>query len=321
MHEFCEMKVAVHCAVELITYFCHNKKLLPNMPDFRLQVFVKVAKRLNLTQAAQELGISQPAVSKHIQELEIQYGTQLLNRTGSKISLTPAGKLFVIHAGSILDSYGALEAEMYRISNNYCGEIKVSADNPAMDDNLFSLFLDFCKKHPCIKVSFIETPDGSAKELLDQKTIDVAFTNGPYSVAGIDYTPYSKQKWVFIAYADGIFADQPKVSLDEIIEYKLSINVFKSNVQLDYNVLFENSQMFTYFSDLEIIKYLTYKNDSVSLLPLYAVKNELRDGTLKVIDVDGVTFEEEVGILCRKEESNHAVQWFLDFAREHNKQL
>jgi DNA-binding transcriptional LysR family regulator len=288
------------------------------MPDFRLQVFVKVAKRLNLTQAAQELGISQPAVSKHIQELEIQYGTQLLNRSGGKMTLTPAGKLFVIHAESILDSYGALEAEMYRISNNFCGEIRISADNPALDESLFLLFLDFCKNHPCIKVSFIETPEGSSEEYLDLKTIDLAFTNGPYSAPGIDYTPYAKQKWVFIAYAKGIFAHQDKVSIDEIMEYKLSINVFKSKVPLDYNILFENNRLMTYFSDLETIKYLMYKNDSISLLPLYAVKNELRDGSLKVIDVDGVIFEEEVGILSRKDESNHAVQWFLDFTRSHN---
>ncbi len=291
------------------------------MPDFRLQVFIKAAKRLNLTQAAQELGISQPAVSKNIQELEIQYGTQLINRSGGKISLTPAGKLFVIHAESILDSYGALEAEMYRISNNYCGEIKVSADSPALDDSLFLLFLDFCKKHPCIKVSFIETPEGSSKEHLDNKTIDLAFTNGPYGAPGIDYTPYMKQKWVFITYTKGIFANQCKVSIDEIMEYKLSINVFKSKVALDYNILFENDRLMNYYSDIETIKYLTYKSDSVSLLPLYAVKNELRDGSLKVIDIDGITFEEEVGILCRKDESNHAVQWFLDFAREYNQQL
>lgn len=289
------------------------------MPDFRLQVFVKVAKRLNLTQAAQELGISQPAVSKHIQELELQYSTKLLNRSGSRISLTPAGKLFVIHAEKILDAYGALEAEMYRISNNYCGEIRISADNPVLDDNLFSLFLDFCKTHPCIKISFIETPDGSSKEHLDQKTIDLAFTNGPFSAKGIDYMPYAKQKWVFIAYADGIFANQSKVSIDEIMEYKLSINVFKSNIELDYNILFESNHLVTYFSEIETIKYLMFKNDSVSLLPLYAVKNELRDGSLKVIDVDGVVFEEEVGILSRRDESNHAVQWFLDFAKEHNR--
>jgi DNA-binding transcriptional LysR family regulator len=289
------------------------------MPDFRLQVFIKVAQRLNLTQAAQELGISQPAVSKHIQELEIQYGTQLLNRTGNKIALSPAGKIFVIHAEAILDKYGALEAEMYRISNNYCGEIRISADNPAIDENLFLFFLDFCKQHPCIKISFVETPDGSSKEHLEEMKIDLAFTNGPYSAEGIDYSPFAKQKWVFIAHSDGIFANQSKVSIDEIIEYKLSINAFKSKIELDYNILFESNLLMTYFSDIDTIKYLMYKNDSVSLLPLYSVKNELRDGSLKVIDVDGVTFEEEVGILSRKDESNHSVQWFLEFVKEHNR--
>jgi DNA-binding transcriptional LysR family regulator len=58
--------------------------------DFRLKVFYTVALRLNFTKAATELYISQPAVSKHIQELEEKYKTKLFERNGSKIALTSA---------------------------------------------------------------------------------------------------------------------------------------------------------------------------------------------------------------------------------------
>lgn len=288
------------------------------MSDFRLQVFVKVAKRLNLTQSAQELGISQPAVSKHIQELEIQYSTQLFDRTGSKISLTPAGRLFLVHAESILDQYGDMEAEMYRITGNYCGEIKISADTPLIDDSLFTLFLMYCRRHPCIKITFVETSDASTKELLKNREIDLAFTNGPLSVPGLRYTPYSEQKWAFIAHANGIFANKTKVSLDEIVAYKLNINIFKSDVPFDYNILLGHNTFTTQFADLETIKYLMFKNDSISLLPLYTVRREIQNGLLKEINLDGVTFMEEVGMLTREDESNHALQWFLDFAQEYN---
>ena len=54
--------------------------------DFRLKVFYSVATNLNFTKASQELFISQPAISKHIRELEQQYKTPLFERKNNKIS-------------------------------------------------------------------------------------------------------------------------------------------------------------------------------------------------------------------------------------------
>ena len=65
------------------------------MSDFRLKVFQSVAKNLSFTKASQELFVSQPAITKHIQELEACYQARLFDRQGNKISLTEAGKLLV----------------------------------------------------------------------------------------------------------------------------------------------------------------------------------------------------------------------------------
>lgn len=61
------------------------------MSDFRLRVFSSVAKNLSFTKASQELFISQPAITKHIQELETMFQTRLFERMGNKILLTDAG--------------------------------------------------------------------------------------------------------------------------------------------------------------------------------------------------------------------------------------
>ena len=61
--------------------------------DFRLKVFHSVATNLSFTKASKELFISQPAISKHIHELEVQYKTPLFDRVGSHIGLTHAGEL------------------------------------------------------------------------------------------------------------------------------------------------------------------------------------------------------------------------------------
>ena len=67
------------------------------MSDFRLKVFQSVAKNLSFTKASQELFVSQPAITKHIQELEAAYQTRLFDRQGSRISLTDSGKLLLEH--------------------------------------------------------------------------------------------------------------------------------------------------------------------------------------------------------------------------------
>lgn len=63
------------------------------MDDFRLRVFITAAKTLNFTKCAEQLFISQPAVSKHIGELESRYKVQLFERSGSRLALTEAGRV------------------------------------------------------------------------------------------------------------------------------------------------------------------------------------------------------------------------------------
>lgn len=97
------------------------------MSDFRLKVFRSVAKNLSFTKASQELFVSQPAITKHIQELEAAYQTRLFDRQGSRISLTESGNLLLEHCERILEDYKRLEYEMHLLHNEYTGGLKLGA--------------------------------------------------------------------------------------------------------------------------------------------------------------------------------------------------
>ena len=86
------------------------------MIDTRLKVFRSVATLLSFTKAANELFISQPAISKHIQELEKEYGVQLFDRIGNRIQLTRAGQLMLDHACKIIDAYQNLDFDMKKLT-------------------------------------------------------------------------------------------------------------------------------------------------------------------------------------------------------------
>lgn len=118
------------------------------MSDFRLKVFQSVAKNLSFTKASQELFVSQPAITKHIQELEAAYQTRLFDRQGSRISLTEAGKLLLEHCERILEDYKRLEYEMHLLHNEYTGGLKLGAVLL-----LPSMYCRLCS--PVLSVSFL----------------------------------------------------------------------------------------------------------------------------------------------------------------------
>lgn len=78
------------------------------MDDFRLRVFITAAKTLNFTKCAEQLFISQPAVSKHIGELESRYKVQLFERSGSRLALTEAGRVMLEHMPNALPTATAV---------------------------------------------------------------------------------------------------------------------------------------------------------------------------------------------------------------------
>jgi hypothetical protein len=107
-----------------LIFILKEKKI---MFDFRLQVFHKVAKRLNFTKAAEELFITQPAVSKHIQEIESFLKTKLFERNGSKVKLTKAGIILFSHTEKIFETYRNLEFEINSLSQNFNGKLRIGA--------------------------------------------------------------------------------------------------------------------------------------------------------------------------------------------------
>ena len=123
------------------------------MGDFRLKVFVSVAKNLSFTKASQELFISQPSVTKHIQELELQYQTRLFERMGNSISLTDAGRVFLEHSKRILDDYGRLEYEMSLLRNGHSGELRLGASTTIAQYVLPPLLAQFIEKFPQVSLS------------------------------------------------------------------------------------------------------------------------------------------------------------------------
>lgn len=132
--------------------------------DFRLKVFFTVSRKLSFTKAAQELFITQPAVTKHIKELEEQLGVALFTRHGNNISLTPGGQILSRYAENIFRTYAELENELARLSDVHKGNIVVGASTTLAQYVLPAILAQFKEAHPAVDFTMIS----GNSELIEQ---------------------------------------------------------------------------------------------------------------------------------------------------------
>ena len=141
------------------------------MSDFRLKVFYSVAKNLSFTKASQELFVSQPAVTKHVHELESMYHVRLFDRTNNKISLTEAGKVLMEHCERILTEYRKLEYDMHLLNNEYAGELRLGASTTIAQYILPPILAKFTAIKRIITISATDINDMIAGILKDRLCI------------------------------------------------------------------------------------------------------------------------------------------------------
>lgn len=190
------------------------------MSDFRLRVFSSVAKNLSFTKASQELFISQPAITKHIQELETMYQTRLFERMGNKILLTDAGRLLLEHCEKILEDYGRLEYEMNLLRNEHTGELRLGASTTIAQYVLPPLLARFIEKFPQVSLSLFSGNSSEVEKALQEHRIDLALVEGNTRQPNLKYTPFLQDELVAIVHTHSKWMDYDEITLDEFLFMK-----------------------------------------------------------------------------------------------------
>ena len=116
--------------------------------DFRLKIFVTLASERSFTKAAAVLGVSQPAVSQNISELEKQFGVKLFDRLRGEVVLTPAGEIFLEKATEILSKYHDLSQIFMRCPDTV---LKVAASDEVFNYLTTDILGSFLQLHPEVR--------------------------------------------------------------------------------------------------------------------------------------------------------------------------
>ena len=157
--------------------------------DFRLKVFYTCALKGNFSKAAEILGISQPAVSKHISELEKDISDLLFNRDRGKVTLTPKGKILFKYAKQLIGIYDCANRELVPVKNEEFSELRIGAVPDAARILLPSLITRFEEIYPNVKTTLIERNPEDLENLVKDGLIDRAITTD--SKSGEDISPFA----------------------------------------------------------------------------------------------------------------------------------
>ena len=185
------------------------------MSDFRLKVFCCVARNLSYTKAAQELFISQPAITKHVKELESQYQTRLFERLGNKIELTASGRLLLEHGEAILEAYNKLEFEMSLLRNEYSGELRLGASTTIAQYVLPPLLAKFIEKFPHVTVSMFSGNSREVEQALQEHRIDLALLEGVLRLPSLKYRHFLDDELVVVMRSKSKLELPDEISLEE----------------------------------------------------------------------------------------------------------
>lgn len=290
------------------------------MTDFRLKVFSSVARNLSFTKASHELHISQPAISKHIQELEQEYNTQLFIRQNNRVELTPAGKLLLAHVEKILGAYRSLHFDMSLLATLPEGRVRVGASTTIAHYILPALMADFSQKFANVKLSLISGDSDNIEQALQEGRIDLGLVECNTHNATLRYTPFLCDELVVATSTRSKWAHLSDITTAELAQLPLVLhNNSADSLQLithsleRLSISIDNLNVVAMFDSIESVKSYIPHAQALAILPLAAIQRELSSGELKVIALRDISLKRELCFVRNIHETPTAVKNFIAY--------
>lgn len=194
-------------------------------------IFYTVAKAGNISKAANQLYISQPAISKSISKLEAELGTALFARSSKGVTLTEEGQVLYEYVERAFDSLNMGEENLKNYKELGIGHIRIGVSTSLCKHILLDYLKDFIKENPNIKLSIDCHSTLNTIKLLKNDDIDIGLICNTELPKGIVYSPVKEIHDVFVAspeYLDN-FYERNGNALDDVIMDELSPHI-KGNI-------------------------------------------------------------------------------------------
>lgn len=204
-----------------------------NLSSYR--IFYTVANAGNISKAAKELYISQPAISKSIQKLEESVGCKLFSRSSRGVVLTEEGKLLYEHVSDAFETLTLGEEKLRRSIELGVGHLKIGVSSTLCKYLLLPYLKEFIRQNPHISISITCQSTNDTLKLLEDNKIDIGLIGKPGSLKNIHFDFLEEIEDIFVATKDYLRNLKARgVTKNQILQSSTLMLLDKNNMTRQY---------------------------------------------------------------------------------------
>ena len=270
-----------------------------NLSSYR--IFYTVANTGNISKAAKELYISQPAISKSIQKLEESVGCKLFSRSSRGVVLTDEGKLLYEHVSEAFETLTMGEEKLKRSIELGVGHLKIGVSSTLCKYLLLPYLKEFIRQNPHISISISCQSTNDTLKLLEDNKIDIGLIGKPENLKNIHFDFLEEIEDIFVAAEDYLRNLKARgIQKDHILQSSTLMLLDKNNMTRQYidDYLQENQIIIKDsidISDMDLLIDFARIGVGVACVIKNFVREDLENGTLVEIPLGFPIHKREVG--------------------------
>jgi len=275
---------------------------MASLENFRVVIFRAVAERLSFRKAAEEVYLTQPAVSLQIKALEEDLGVQLFDRSGAHIALTDAGRVLLDYAKRTNSLLLEAEHEIAALSGEHAGQLALGASTTIAQYVLPRLLGEFCKEHPRVQPTLISGNTEHIVEALVRQEVALGFIEGPARSRDVKTKPFLQDELVLIVSTAHEWAERASVSCFELTSIPLLMRERGSGTRYVIEMALEQQgvkrsslRIMMELDSTEAIKSAVEAGLGVGFVSRWAIAKDLRlDRNFKIVAVEGLNVKRDL---------------------------
>ena len=288
-------------------------------------IFYTVANAGNISKAAKELYISQPAISKSIQKLEENLNCKLFSRSSRGVLLTDEGQLLYGHVKEAFETLNLGEDKLRRSIELGVGHLQIGVSSTLCKHMLLPYLKEFIRRNPHISISISFQSTNETLRLLDENKIDIGLIGKPENLKNIDFYYLDNIEDIFVANRDYLNNLKKRgIAENEILSNSTLMLLDKNNMTRQYidDYLQENHISVADsidISDMDLLIDFAKIGVGVACVIRSFVSGELADGSLVEVPLGIPIHEREVGFSYKENlKPSKSLQSFIDFYKNFN---
>lgn len=291
-----------------------------NLSAYR--IFYTVANAGNISKAAKELYISQPAISKSIQKLEDGIGCKLFLRSSRGVTLTEEGELLYSYVKNAFETLTLGEEKLHRSIELGVGHLKIGVSSTLCKYLLLPYLKEFIKRHPHISISITCQSTNDTLKLLEENKIDIGLIGKPDNTKNIRFDYLEEIEDIFVATKDYLRNLKTRgVTKSHILQNSTLMLLDKHNMTRQYiddylQINHIHVQDSIDISDMDLLIEFAKIGVGVACVIKSFVTSELADGTLIEIPLGIPIHKREVGFAYKTQlKPSKSLRAFIEFYR------